>query len=202
MKYLIVLLLILCSFSSFSKVKKEKHAGKVVSIMGNYEGQIKINLTGENEDQIEIELGTVTEKSKGSKYTQKNSITLNVAAIRSIEIEGKMYVIRNIEFEMNKFYNNCCVQQETSTKMVTLYNWQQNKKTTIHALQFNGSSAAKTLQMPSLINMISTFRNCKTLYEKIRAKENGYVIDANATEEERYIIWKKLIEESNNCPTE
>lgn len=186
------------SFCTIS-VKKEKHFGKVTSILGNYEGNILIHLQGENEEQIEIELKAVKEKSKGSKYTQTSSIVLNVAAIRSIEIDGKIYVLRNIEFEMNKLYKNCCIQKELEDKEVVLYSWQQNKKTTLHVLQFKGYSSARTLQMASVVNIISAFKSCNTLYEKIRAKQDGYVIDANATEEERYLIWKKWIEESLNC---
>ena len=91
------------SFCTIS-VKKEKHFGKVFSIMGNYEGNIYINLMGENHEMIEIDLGTVNEKSKGKKSSVSNGVNLNAKAIRSLMIDVVEYVIKDIEYEISKLY--------------------------------------------------------------------------------------------------
>jgi hypothetical protein len=55
--------------------------------MGNYEGNIYISLMGENHEMIEIDLGTVNEKSK-VKALYPNGVNLNAKAIRSLMIDG------------------------------------------------------------------------------------------------------------------
>jgi hypothetical protein len=190
---------LIIQFSGFSKDKREKHFGKVVSIMGNYEGDIYINLAGENEEMIEIELGTIKEKSKGSKKTVTSGVNLNAKAIRSLIIDGVEYAIRDIEYELSKLYKNCCVIKDSANANTSLYVWKNKKGESIYTALFYGYRELRYLKLASSTNILLTLKGCDELKTKFRNKEIGYTITEEMTDEERVAIWKKWLTESKDC---
>ena len=199
MRFIVVLLFMMISFSAFSKDKSEKHFGKVVSVMGNYEGDIYINLTGENDDMIKIELGTTTENTKASKKTVSSGVNLNAKAIRSLTIDGVEYAIKDIEYEMSKLYKNCCVIKDSANANTSLYVWRNKKGEIFYTALFYGYSALRYLKLASTTNIFSTLKGCDELKTKFRNKEIGYSITEATTEAERVSIWQKLIVKSKDC---
>lgn len=199
MRLLIVVVLLSLSMVGFSKDKKEKHFGKVVSIMGNYEGDIYINLSGENEEMIEIDLGTTKEKSKGSKKTVTSGINLNAKAIRSLTIDGVEYAIKDIEYEFSKQYKNCCVIKDSANANTSLYVWKNKKGESFYTALFYGYRELRFLKLASSTNILLTLKGCDELKAKFRNREIGYTITEATTEAERVSIWQKLITESKDC---
>ena len=171
--------LVLLSFIQFSFInkeiiKKEKHYGKVVSILGNYEGNIYINLNAENGEMIEVEMGTIKEKSKGSRSKTTSSVELNAVSIRSITIDGVEYEIRNIEYEYNKFYKNCCIKKDASNGLVSLYSWGTQTTADKYFLLFKGYDGLKSFKIVSRIQVYSSISGCQALKSKMSNKEAGY----------------------------
>ncbi len=199
MRLLIVVVLLSLSMVGFSKDKKEKHFGKVVSIMGNYEGDIYINLTGENEEMIEIDLGMVKEKSKGKKSTVSSEVSLNAKAIRSLMIDGVEYVIKDIEYEYNKLYKNCCLVKNIHNAATSLFIWKNKQGVEQFTILFKGYREVKMLHLASTTNILFSLNGCDELKTKIRNKEQGYVITEATTEAERVSVWQKFITESADC---
>lgn len=195
---ILFLFLLSISLNGFSKEKVEKHYGKVTSIMGNYEGLIQINLKGENLDMIEIELGTTKEKKKGSSYTESRTIKLNTAAIRTLMIDSIEYVIKDVEYEQNKYYKNCCLIADVLSTNASIYKF-NSANTLWHVLHIKNYKEAKYLNLVSIFSTIVVFKECETLKAKIRNKEAGYELTNNISDAERIAIWKKWFNEFADC---
>ena len=204
-KYLVVLVVlsfVQFGFTNKEVVKKEKHFGKVISVFGNYEGNIYINLNAENGEMIKIEMETIEEKSKGSKSKVTSSVKLNALLIRSITIDGVEYEIKNIEFEDSKFYKNCCVKKDATNGLVSLYSWGTQTSADKYFLLFKGYKGLTGFKKMSRILVYSSFAGCQTLKSKLSKREAGYDFsNENLTDEEHLTNWRKWIEESKECVT-
>lgn len=195
---ILFLFLLSIALSGFSKEKVEKHYGKVSSIMGNYEGLIQIHLKGENPDMIEIELGTTKEKKKRSTYTETRSVKLNVAAIRNLLIDGVEYVIKDVEYEQNKYYKNCCLQLDVAITNGSLFKF-NNDDHLLYVMHLKNYKEAKYLKLVSKFSVITLFKECEVLLTKIRNKEEGYELKEEMDDATRIDIWKKWFTEFNAC---
>ena len=204
-KYLVVLVVlsfVQIGFTNKEVVKKEKHFGKVVSILGTYEGNIYIKLNDENDDMIKIELETIEEKSKGSKIKTTSSIRINAAGIRSITIDEIEYQIRNVEYDYNKFYKNCCIKKDATNGLTSLYSWGTQTNADKYFLWFKGYNTLKRFKVVSLAAVYSSFNGCQALKSKMTNKEAGYdLFNDKLTDEEHLTNWRKWIEESKECVT-
>jgi len=203
MKYLLpFIILIICvnlSFANTSKLSKEKHHGKVYSILGEYEGDIYIKLNEENDETIEIKMESVTEKSKGLKKKMTSSIKLNAAAISRLVIDSITYKVRNIEYEDGKYYKNCCIREISNNAKMNLYAWGSKTEANTYSLWIKGYTYPKMLKEISAVTTLFLFTGCNEFKTKMREKQKGYYLEENITDEERLSIWKKWIDETKDC---
>lgn len=198
MPRIFLFILLSLQLTAFAKDKVEKHYGKVTSIMGDYEGLIHINLKGENADMIEIELGTTKEKKKRSSYTETKSVSLNVAAIRTLTIDAIEYVIKNVEYEENKYYKNCCLIADVISTNASLYQFNNNNNL-LYVMHIKNYKEAKYLNLVSVFSTIIVFKECETLKAKIRNKVAGYELLESMEEEARVTAWKRWFSEFEDC---
>ncbi|MBS1627134.1 MAG: hypothetical protein JSR09_09865 [Bacteroidetes bacterium] len=203
MKFLLSTLILVASvqlcFATITRTTHEKHHGKVYSILGEYEGDIYIKLNEENDEMIEIEMGTTIEKSKGSKKKTTSSIKLNAAAINRVVIDSVTYKIRNIEQADGKYYKNCCIKEVSSNTKLTLYAWGNKTEAKYFSLWIKGDTYPTVLKEIRPITAMLLFTGCNEFKRKMREKQNGYFLEENITDEERLAIWLKWISETKDC---
>lgn len=203
MKNILTLIAIFCtinfSFSNTLIKGKEKYFAKVVSVMGNYEGYIKLNINDENADMLEVVTEIITEKSKGKKSTTSSGISLNIKIVRSITIDSTTYEIKDIEYSEGKFYKNCCVKKVNTNGLIAMYSWGTKTDASSYFLVAKNYNQLKATQLVRTTTSFLYFKGCSELLSKIRKKETGYTIVENATNDEVLTSWTKWIEESKSC---
>lgn len=185
-----------------SRNKPEKHFGKIKSLLGEYTGEIYINLNKENSEMIEIVYDEQTQKTSGGFSSSKKSVSVNAALIRSMEIDSVVYQIKDIEYKQDKRYRNCCVRLSYGSAEFGLYRW---------GTKTDPESAIVCSQSPQRFTMAShpTFENnkiywlflfseCTDLNASLNELPNGF-ITGQMTTAEKLDKFKELIDQSKDC---
>ncbi|HMZ46817.1 MAG TPA: hypothetical protein PKG56_02775 [Chitinophagaceae bacterium] len=208
--YKVPILLTIIMFVLLNNIQSQKaeiYYGKINTIMGNFEGQFKINLNDENKDMIEIKIAVIKQKKKGEKIIYKEVLKVNAAGIRSFEIDSTIYIVKNIELENNKTLQNCCLRITDSCSVATLAYWGTSLENDKCFVLTKNSSYYKTLKSISYFIYFTNFSKCETIKNKNIEEENKWNSDGlnrmkayeALTQQELLERWKSRITAYKNC---
>ena len=187
--------------------KAEMYYGKINTIMGNFEGEFKINLHGENKDMIEIKIADIKQKKRGEKFTYKEVLKVNAAGVRSFEIDSTVYIVKNIEMGNNKTLQNCCLRITDSCKVATLAYWGTSLEDDKCFVLTKNSSYYQALKSINYFTYYYTFSECETIKNKNIEEENKWKTEGlnkmrayeALTQQELLLRWKNRITAFKNC---
>jgi hypothetical protein len=182
--------------------KIEKHFGKIVTIAGDYEGDILINLNKPNNQTIEIYIMDDKQKGNGQTSSSKQSVKLDASLILSIQIDSSIYLVNNIEYAYNKTYKNCCMRLMYGTSKFGLYAWGTSNKSENTIVCSNIGPRFSIIKSTHFEDTktfwMLLFSDCEELKETTRQKEKGF-ITPDMPVEKRVEIFKQLIDASAGC---
>ena len=194
-----------CLLMSAIAVAQQSCKGIMNTKLGQkLEGDIKINLSGENEELIEI-VNTEKTKSKGVKQTKTTSAKYNVAIISNIVIGKQTYYFRDIRIGYDdKFLHNVCVKLIYGTIDCGIFQVGESKEQNNIAIKFPKISFSELASIDfdyynSSQSVLIKIINCKILLEKMMAKDETVTWTENATREQRFQRFKNIVDEYNKC---
>jgi hypothetical protein len=205
MKLKLACLTISCCLIAATTVAQQKYKAVMNTKFGQkMEGEIKMNLTGENEEMIEI-ASTEKTRSKGRKQTITTSAKYNVAIISNIVVDKQTYYFRDIRIGYDdKFLHNVCVKLIYGNMDCGIF--QIGDLTTEHsiAIKFPKTNLSELASIDfdyynSSQSVLMRIIDCKTLLEKMMAKDEAVSWNENATREQRFQRFKNIVDAYNKC---
>lgn len=203
MKLKIYLLLICCIYVITFSFAQKTYSGTLVTKLGQeLQGEITVNLQGENADLIKV--STIEKsKNKGTKETITAAASFNTAIIKHIIIDSITYYFRNINTGYNKSMKNVCVRLVYGTVECGIF--QSGDGTGQHSLavkfpksSFHELNSAEYYDESSFTVAIQ-FGECKNLYRKIINKDEAVSWTEKSSREQRIQAYKNIITEYNSC---
>jgi len=182
---------------------------------------VYLNDGTEKEGELTIQLET--------EFTSENSVTLfdkekkqtekiPVKAINHYKIKDNYYFLKEIDMDLNGVNHFLFVKRLTDeNSRIQLYELQQRYKSTetgderkLYFISFPASTKYEALNIYSKqlsqefeYKMSEIVKDCSSLADKIRTKTKGYYIPNAPSllfpDSKRIEVYKKIIEEYNNC---
>lgn len=195
-------LLLTFTLSSFSKPicdfteswsKPKKYQAKVITALGTYEGEVKLNLDGSNTGMIEIT--TVNEKNN------KEGISVNAKLVRRVIIDTTTYYMSDLDDDNKNIRERYLSRKVAGTDTFGLFVFN-----TDYYVQLRSEHNLKNVnhwllnRKATFLSLYGEFAACKSLSVKIRSRQPGYHIsDSTKTLEERLAFWNKVFTEYYQC---
>ncbi len=184
---------------------QQKYKGTLTTKLGKeMPGLITVNLTGENEELIEI-TSTEKTKGKGSKQTITTSARLNVAIIKSVTIDGKTYYFRDIRIGYDdKMLKNVCVQLILGTVDCGIFQSGGGKEEHSIAIKFPKAPLSELASVDfdyyrSSASVPMRISDCEALLNKMVANDETVTWTEVNSRDERIQRFKNIINEYNSC---
>jgi len=205
MKLKLACLTVSCFLMAAIAVSKQSYKGIVNTKLGQkLEGDIKINLSGENDELIEI-MNTEKTKSKGVMQIKTSSTKYNVAIISNVVVDKQTYYFRDIRIGYDdKFLHNVCVKLIYGTIDCGIFQVGDGKEQNNIAIKFPKTSFSELASIDfdyynSSQSVLIRIIDCKILLERMMAKDETVSWTENATKEQRFQRFKNIVDEYNKC---
>jgi hypothetical protein len=190
-----ILIIIFCLFlaSSFVNNKPKKYKAKVITALGTYEGEVKLDLHGSNTGMIEIT--TVDEKNN------KEGISVNAKLVKQVIIDTVTYYMSDLDDDNNNIREGYLTRKIAGTDTLGLFMFN-----TDYYVQLKNERNLRNVnhwllnRKTIFLTLYDDFAACKSLSAKIRSRQPGYHLsDSTKTTEERLAFWNKVFSEHYNC---
>ncbi len=205
MKLKLACLTITCFLITVTAAAQQSYKGIMnIKLAQKLQGEIMINLAGENEELIEIAT-TEKIKSRGQRQTITTSAKYNIAIISDIVIDKQTYYFRDIKIDYDdKFLHNVCVKLIYGTLKCGIFQVGDGTAKNNIAIKFPDASLSELASIDfdyynSSQSVLMRISNCKTLLEKMMAKDETVTWTENATNEQRFQRFKNIVDAYNNC---
>lgn len=171
----------------------------------------------EKDGQLTVQLETASSVTLFDKE-KKQTENIPIKAIIYYKIKDNYYFLKELDVELNGVYRFLFVKRLTDeNSKMQLYELHQRYKTTetgeerkLYFVSVPGSGKYEALNIYSKqfthqfeYNMSAIVKDCTSLADKIRAKTKGYYIPSAPSlafpESKRIEVYKRIIEEYNNC---
>lgn len=190
-----ILLVISCLFlaSSFVISKPKKYKAKVVTALGTYEGEVKLDLDGSNAGMIEI---TTTDEPHN-----KAGVSVNAKMVRHVIIDTVTYNMSDLDDDNNRIRERYLTRKITGTDTLGLFVFNSD-----YYVQLKNENNLRNVnhwllnRKTTFLSLFEDFAACKSLSGKIRSRQPGYHLsDSTKTLEEKLAFWNKVFDEYYNC---
>ncbi|MCE3283383.1 MAG: hypothetical protein K0Q66_2120 [Chitinophagaceae bacterium] len=195
------ILLIFCitvglTASAFVFLAREKYNAKVITALGDYEGEVKLDLFGSNKGEISV----TTSNSKKSK----SGIKMNAKLVKNIIIDSTNYYMEDLCDEGYDIKERYLVTKLYGTDTMGIYSF-MGKNGVAYYVNHPNYNYFRNLNHDRFIGtnghfaVADYFLRCKELYERIESNAENRYTTINLTLEEKLELWKKLIDEYYAC---
>jgi hypothetical protein len=205
MKLRLTYLTIICFFIATATFAQQSYKGIMNIKMGQkVEGKIKVNLTGANDELIEIETTEKT-KVKGGKQTLITSAKYNIAIISNIVVDKQIYYFRDIKIGYDDtILSNVCVKLIYGTLDCGIFQVGDGKEKNSIAIKFPDASLSQISSIDfdyynTSQSVLIRISKCKSLLNKMMNKDESLTWAENATREERFQRFKNIVDAYNKC---
>jgi|GEM_PF-4871084 len=199
------LLILLLAFQAGAQVKKYKALSNVAGTDIN--GNVYVNLTGENKGMIKFEAeGTISDSNRllkmlGIAGTKDPKFSINAGLVSSIIIEKDTFYRFDIE-NGEATMKNIFVKRLAGKGRPGLYSWTNKKNEMQYYVHLREDAPLNNLNnWISNYNIMSAFKACKAMKERLldQFAEKKSPFENITTTEGKAGVWKILIEEYDEC---
>lgn len=198
--YLLLLAAFFCCVQQGFCQSKQKHFGTLVALNGTYQGAITLNLYGANEEHIMVEWEKMApDSSKKSKYTAE----FDIRAVEKIIIGLDTFYVRSLTEDNDHLMKGCLVRRIHGTEHIGLYSFATKAGLKYYVCLPGRDLYSVTHRFftdeGSKYITLNYFKDCVTLYDKMKTAQMGYWFPPNIPVSEYMYVWKNIINDYQAC---
>jgi hypothetical protein len=200
-----IALIIICAMTTAMTTAQQKYKGTMVTKLGQtLQGEISVNLQGANGELIEIKI-IEKNRSKGTKQILTTTAKYNAGVIKHIIIKDTIYFFRDIKTDYDDgFLQNVCVKLVYGTLDCGLFQIGDGTANNAVAVKFPKASLNELASVDfdyynSSSSVAMRIMDCKTLVDKMIAKDEAVTWTEKASREQRIQCFKNIIDAYNKC---
>lgn len=193
---ILCILIVAINTSAFFIDKPKKYTATVITALGTFQGELKLDLYGSNEGKISIK----TVDNKGSS----GGIDIDAKMIEQVIIDTVTYYMEDLNDKGYDNRNRFLVTKTYGSDTLGIFSFNNGKNIEYYVGQAN-TEYLQNLNHDKLNGNLrffytsKYFEKCRPLFTKIKSKQEGYSTTASMTVEERLSFWKKAIDEYADC---
>ncbi|MCU7550820.1 hypothetical protein OCK74_17000 [Chitinophagaceae bacterium LB-8] len=199
--FLLLLILIALNIQLTNAQPTSKYHAKLVALDNVYEGDVDLNLYGQNPSLVKMEW---TEISPDSTKKTIHRVQYDMEAVLSFIIDKDTFYVKNLVDDEEKVRPYYLVRKVYGNDIVALYQYtsKEGVKRIYIGLPRRDPYYVQHPFFTDGTNMYTAFvyfKDCDALYQKMKAEQDGYWFKKGATDEQCVSIWKRIIDEYMNC---
>jgi hypothetical protein len=180
----------------------QKYHAKLVTFDTIYEGDVSVNLFGENPETIKLEWRKVSEDNLRESI---HRVQFEVSAISKLVINQDTFCFKNLEDDYKSTRPNYLVKKIYGNDVLGLYQFtpkEGEQEFFVGLIQrdpYYIKHPIFTSERNKLAITIPYFAGCRDLFEKMKSEKDGYWVKKGYKPEECMVIWKKIIDDYQMC---
>jgi hypothetical protein len=178
-----------------------RYQAKLIALDKVYEGDVDLNLYGENPPLINMQWADI---SPDSTKKTVHRVQYDIEAVVSFVINQDTFYVKNLVDDEEKVRSYHLVRKVYGTDLVALYQYtsKDGQQRTYIGLPRRDPYYVQHPYFTSETNMYTAvvyFKDCEDLYQKIKSAQDGYWFKKGSSADQCISIWKTIIDEYTNC---
>lgn len=180
----------------------QTYHAKLIALDKTYEGDIDLNLYGENPSLIKMEWSEI---SPDSTKKTIHRVQYDIEAVLSFVINEDTFYVKNLVDDEEKIRPYHLVKKiYGNDENVALYQFISKDGTRRNYIGLPRRDPYYVLhpyftEGNNMYTAFVYFKDCEKLYQKMKTEQEGYWFKKGASADQCTTIWKKIIDEYNNC---
>lgn len=199
--FLLLLAMLILSIKPTYAQQTSKYHVKLIALDNTYEGDVDLNLYGQNPSLVKMEWAEI---SPDSTKKTIHRVQYDIEAVLSFVIDKDTFYVKNLVDDEEKVRLYHLVKKVYGNDVVALYQYtsKEGTKRTYIGLPRRDLYYVQHPYFTDGTNMYTAFvyfKECEALYQKMKAEQAGYWFKKGESADQCETVWKRIINEYMNC---